>query len=106
MNDTTDTRRPPMMGVPPIPFAPRRAPGLRTEAEEKALAAVEQAAQQPVTVPRFYTQTESIARRLKVLPYGKMKVLAAGVLGKDDQAEIIVLADRLHAWAEKAKVPQ
>lgn len=54
---------------------------------------------------RERTDLESIAAWIASLTYGDMKKLAAGILAKDDEAETIVLADRLHVWADKTRVP-
>ena len=84
----------------PNEFAPRprQPPRLVSDAE------ISEAVGRPIMSVLTDTDLQRIAVLVGSLTYGDMKTLASGILGKDDQAEIIVLADRLHAWAEKTKV--
>lgn len=112
-----------------IPFAPRRGiaaaiPDLhdrpRTEprmgtaqpgpqppisdAEAERLGRFAQALHDQQAPPAERTDLEQIALWIVHLTYADMKALAGGILDKDDQAETIVLADKLHAWASKQRV--
>lgn len=85
----------------PSEFAPKPRPAPRLVPTDEEISEV---VGRPVASILADTDLQRIAALVAALTYGDMKALASGVLGKDDQAEIIVLADRLHAWADATMV--
>ncbi len=97
MSDHTDTRRPPTMGAPPIPFSPKSRQNIAIDESWDVTRQLEQQAKPEPTYQSVVAEAIDACRYLDV------KGIAKGIIGDAKIESVADLADRMAEWAAANK---